>query len=226
MATTQSVTNSANDVFAGLGLGRTSAAGQSNTEAMQDRFLTLLISQMKNQDPLNPMDNAQMTSQLAQINTVSGIEKLNGTLEQLVSFYDEGRAMQAASMVGKNVLVAGNNMMLAEGKAFGAIDLADKADKVTVTIKDANGLVMRSMDLGEHAAGSAVFVWDGKTDAGTTAVEGRYTFTVEAVSGEDRVGSEALQLGTVSAVVRDKSGFSLDLGSLGEASFDDVRRIL
>lgn len=226
MATTQSVGNTANDVFAGLGLGRTSAAGQSNTQAMQDRFLTLLISQMKNQDPLNPMDNAQMTSQLAQINTVSGIEKLNGTLEKLMGSYDETRAMQAAAMVGKNVLVAGNNMELAEGKAFGAIDLADKADKVTVTIKDANGLVMRKLDLGEHAAGSAVFVWDGKTDAGATAAAGRYTFTVEAASGEESVGSEVLQLGTVSAVVRSKSGFSLDLGLFGEVSFDDVRRIL
>lgn len=226
MATTQSVTNSGSDVFAGLGLGRTSAAGQSNTQAMQDRFLTLLISQMKNQDPLNPMDNAQMTSQLAQINTVNGIEKLNGTLEKLLGSYDEGRAMQAASMVGKNVLVAGNNMLLAEGKAFGAVELVDRADNVRVTIKDANGLVMRSIDLGEHAAGSAVFVWDGTTDAGKTAVEGRYSFTVEAVSGEKGVGSQALQLGTVSAVIRSRNGFSLDLGALGETSFDDVKRIL
>lgn len=225
MATTQSV-NSASDVFAGLGLGRTSAAGESNTQAMQDRFLTLLISQMKNQDPLNPMDNAQVTSQLAQINTVNGLEKVNVTLEKLLSFYDDGRAMQAASMVGKNVLVAGNNLQLAEGQGFGALELADRADKVTVTIKDANGLVMRSLDLGPHEAGSAVFVWDGSTDAGETAAAGRYTFSVEATSGEDAIGSEALQLGTVSAVVRGNSGFSLDLGILGEAAFDDIRRIL
>ena len=226
MATTQSVTNSSSDVFAGLGLGRKSSVSQSSTEAMQDRFMTLLISQMKNQDPLNPMDNAQMTSQMAQINTVSGLEKLNSTLEKLVGYYDEGRAMQAASMVGKNVLVTCNNMQLVDGQAFGAIELADKADKVTVTVKDANGLVMRTLELGEHAAGSAVFAWDGKTDAGTSAVNGRYTFTVEATAGDDSVGSEALQLGTVSAVVRGKSGFSLDLGAQGEASFDDVRRIL
>lgn len=217
---------SAQETLAALGLGAKAKSAQSNTDAMGERFLTLLVSQIRNQDPLNPMDNAQMTSQLAQINTVNGLEKLNATLEKLVSFYDEGRAMQAAAMVGKNVLVAGNKLQLGADGTVGGVELAEDADNVRVTIKDGNGLVVRSLELGEVEAGSRVFAWDGKTDGGATAAAGDYSFTVEAVAGTDKITATAMQFGTVFAVVRENSGFRLDLGQLGEVGFDDVKRII
>ncbi len=86
---------------------------------MQNRFLKLLTTQLKNQDPLNPMDNAQMTSQLAQMSTVSGIEKLNTTLGKMLDIYDSGQSMQAAGLIGKHVLVPGNTLPLAGGQALG-----------------------------------------------------------------------------------------------------------
>lgn len=229
MAVTQTTNSaaSAQETLAALGLGAKAKSAQSSTDAMGERFLTLLVSQIRNQDPLNPMDNAQMTSQLAQINTVNGLEKLNATLEKLVSFYDEGRAMQAAAMVGKNVLVAGNKLQLgSEGGTVGGVELAEDADNVRLTIKDGNGLVVRTLELGESEAGSRVFAWDGKTDGGAIAAAGDYSFTVEAVAGTDKITATAMQFGTVFAVVRENSGFRLDLGQLGEVGFDDVKRII
>ena len=90
-----------------------SVNGKKNSTAnsidkAQDRFMTLLVTQMKNQDPLNPMDNAQVTSQMAQLSTVTGIDKLNNTLESLIGSVQTGQSYQASSMIGHNVLVAGN----------------------------------------------------------------------------------------------------------------------
>ena len=226
VSSTTNTSAAAQDALAALGLGSKSKSAQSTSDAAADRFLTLLVTQMRNQDPLNPMDNAQMTSQLAQINTVSGLEKLNSTLEKLVGFYDEGRAMQAAGMVGKNVLVGGSKLQLGSDGGLGGVELADHADNVRVTIKDSGGAVMRTLDLGAAEAGSQVFAWDGKTDAGATAAAGTYTFSVTATSGADKLNATALQFGTVFAVVRENNGFRLDLGQLGEVAFDDVKQII
>lgn len=110
----------------------------------ENRFLTLLTTQLKNQDPLNPMDNAQMTSQLAQISTVDGIEKLNATLQSLVDNSTDSEALQAAALVGHGVMVPGSGLSLQEGTALGGVELTDAADRVRVTIKDGNGLAIRT----------------------------------------------------------------------------------
>jgi flagellar basal-body rod modification protein FlgD len=202
------------------------SATTSNTVDSQDRFLKLLVTQLQNQDPLNPMDNAQMTSQLAQMSTVSGIEKLNTTLSSLVDGLGENQSMQAASMIGKSVLVAGSQLALTKGAAFAGVKLGAAADEVTLTIMDSSGKVVQTQKLGEHDAGIFNIAWDGKTDAGTTAPDGIYKFSVAAVSGSAKVDVSALQLGTVSALVRSKDGFMLDLGALGTVNFKDVQQIL
>ncbi|MFC5303330.1 flagellar hook assembly protein FlgD [Azospira restricta] len=225
MATVNSTTNSGSDVFAALGAS-TKKSGGSQADQIQDRFLTLLVTQLKNQDPLNPMDNAQMTSQLAQINTISGIEKLNTTLSQMLGVYNEGQAMQAAGMVGKYVLVAGNSLPLAGGQAIGGATLAGPADQVTISIYDSAGNLVQSQKLGAAEAGNLNFTWDGKKSDGSKAADGTYTFKVAAVRGNDKVEASALQLGMVNAVVRSKDGFLLDLGPQGTMAFKDVQQIL
>jgi flagellar basal-body rod modification protein FlgD len=184
------------------------------------------MSQIKNQDPLNPLDNAQVTSQLAQLNTVTGIEKLNSTLSQLLDGYGETQGMQAAQVIGKNVMVAGNTLPLAGGKAFGGIKLDGNADQVTVTIKDKAGRVLQTQELGAHPAGSFYFAWDGKDATGNAVADGDYSFSATATAAGKKIAAETAQIGTVSAVVRDKSGFLLDLGSLGQFAFKDVQQIL
>jgi flagellar basal-body rod modification protein FlgD len=200
---------------------------ETNTASeLEGRFLTLLMSQIKNQDPLNPLDNAQVTSQLAQLNTVTGIEKLNGTLSQLLDGYAEAQGMQAAQVIGKNVMVAGNTLPLAGGNAFGGIKLEGNADQVTVTIKEASGRVVQTQELGAHPAGSFYFAWDGKDAAGNTIPDGDYTFSATASAAGQKIAADTAQIGTVSAVVREKNGFLLDLGSLGQFAFKDVQQIL
>ena len=192
----------------------------------QDRFLTLLTTQLKNQDPLNPMDNAQMTSQLAQISTVDGIEKLNATLQALVKSSTDSEALQAAALVGHGVMVPGNGLILQEGVAMGGVELTDAADRVRVTIKDGDGLAVRTLDMGELDAGSHVFQWDGKADGGTPAADGVYTVSVEAVRGDTALTASALQMGVVSGVARTAQGAQLNVGTLGAFKLSDIRQII
>lgn len=192
----------------------------------EDRFLTLLTTQLKNQDPLNPMDNAQMTSQLAQISTVDGIEKLNATLQALVDNSTDSEALQAAALVGHGVMVPGNVLSLQEGAALGGVELTDAADRVRVTIKDGNGLAVRTLDLGAMEAGSHLFQWDGKADSGTAAAGGAYTLSVEAVRGDTALTANALQMGVVSSVARTSQGAQLNVGTLGAFKLSDIKQII
>lgn len=192
----------------------------------QDRFLKLLVTQIRNQDPLNPMDNAQMTSQLAQISTVNGIEKLNATLQALMDSSSETQAMQAAALVGHGVLVPGSGMTLQEGMSIGGIELSEPADRVTISINDAQGIPVKVIDLGAKAAGSYSFNWDGTADNGAQAAEGRYGLSISAVRGDAKVNASALELGVVSSVARGAKGVSLNVGGLGVLSLNDVRQIL
>ena len=191
----------------------------------QNRFLKLLTTQLKNQDPLNPMDNAQMTSQLAQISTVDGIERLNATLKQLLSSSVDTELMRAAALVGHQVMVAGSGLQLSDVGAVGGLELSEGADQVTVTIKDANGLVMNVVDLGGLDAGVHNFVWDGKTDTGAQAVNGNYSISVSAMRGGEKVKVDPLQLAGVLSINGSNQGVSLNLGVLGLVSLNDIKQI-
>ncbi|HMV17672.1 MAG TPA: flagellar hook assembly protein FlgD [Zoogloea sp.] len=205
---------------------RASTSSTTTTDA-QSKFLTLLTEQLKNQDPLNPMDNAQMTSQLAQISTVDGIEKLNTTLASLLQDSQSNAALQAAALVGQNVMVAGKDLTLSGSKGYGGIELPSAADKVTVTIKDANGLQVRKLELGARDAGVSDFAWDGTTDSGSKAVDGAYTISVTASRGDTALKPVALELTKVGSVLRTASGgVSLDVGNGSLVSLSDIKQIL
>ena len=212
-----------------LDAGRTTTAAQSNNASdaaqSQDRFLKLLVAQLNNQDPMNPLDNAQMTSQLAQISTVDGIEKLNATLQKLVSSSVDAESLQAAALVGHQVMVAGSGIQLTDAGAVGGVELGANADQVTVTIKDANGLVINTVNLGKMAAGLQNFTWDGKNDAGVRAVNGNYSITVSATRGSEKVTATALQLAGVQNINRSSQGVSLNLGALGLVTLNDIKQI-
>lgn len=205
--------------------GSGAAKSSSTTSEAQDRFLKLLTTQLRNQDPLNPMDNAQMTSQLAQISTVDGIEKLNATLQKMLASTVDSEAMQAAALVGHQVMVAGSGLTLTEGGAVGAVELKSGADHVVLTIKDVNGIQMQTIDLGNLPAGIHNFTWDGKTDSGQQAVSGAYSLSVTARQGTEKVEVAALQLVGVRSVNRSSQGVTLDLGQLGLAKLSDIKQI-
>lgn len=199
--------NPASDIYAALSITREEA---SSTKDIQNRFLTLLTAQLKNQDPTAPMDSAQMTSQLAQISTVDGIERLNKTMQNLLSDSQSAQNLQAASLVGRGVLVPGTAMSVANGAGGFGFDLSGPADEVTATIQDANGLVVRTMQLGSAAAGVQVVPWDGKTDTGAQVADGSYKVSIAAKRGTETVGAEVLSAVLVGGVIRTGTTMSVE----------------
>lgn len=206
--------------------GNKSAKAKDAVVEAQDRFMTLLVTQMRNQDPLNPMDNAQMTSQLAQLSTVSGIEKLNAALENLMGSYQASQTLQATGMIGHGVLATGNSIQLSEGEALMGVELAGPADKVQVTIRDASGTAVHGFTLEKQPAGTYPLAWDGKNDAGTTLPDGKYTFEVKATAGEQNVEATALSFGQVASVSTGSGGIKVNVPNLGALNFADIRQIL
>ena len=208
-----------------------SSAGANNgtTTATQlnDRFLKLLVAQMNNQDPLNPLDNAQVTSQMAQINTVTGINGLNDTVAKLLDQFARLESMQAAQLTGRSVLVEGSTLALpASGAAVGGFQLDLPADTVTVEIKDAAGQVVRQLQLGNEDSGVSRFDWDGRTDAGGTAPAGNYTFSVTAKAGSTAVSATALASRRVDGVRQSNGTVELVLAGGGAVAYSDIKQIL
>jgi len=202
-----------------------SATSDKKADDPQDRFLKLLVTQMQNQDPLNPVDNAQVTSQIAQISTVTGIDKLNETLQLLVSDTELSKSMEAASIIGHNVLVPGKTITLEDGKALAGIDLPQSVEELEISILDSSGIAINNIDLGHQAKGVKTFVWDGTTDSGTPAANGAYNFTVTAKNDGKEVTVNPLALGAVSSVSPGDKGAVLDIGELGIVSMSDIKQI-
>lgn len=222
-----SVVSQTNNVLAGLARNQnTTTANQKANEDAQTRFLLLLTTQLRNQDPMSPLENAEVTSQLAQMSTVDGIERLNGLFKQFMAAQESAEAMQAAAMVGRGVLVPGNGMILTEAGAIGGFELSGPADRVTLTIKDSAGLEVAKLELEGVDAGSHNFVWDGTAVDGSAAAEGLYTVSVAATRGGETVKGNTLEFGQVTGVVRGAAGADLQVGHLGIFAFNDIRQIL
>jgi flagellar basal-body rod modification protein FlgD len=207
-------------------LGAPASAAGSSADSEQ-RFLKLLVTQLNNQDPLNPLDNAQLTSQLAQMSTVSGIEKLNTAFQAMLAQSGSGQVLQSAGLIGRTVLVPGNALTLKQGVDVPfALDVTGAAETVKVTINNAAGDAVRSYDLGALPPGVKTLSWDGKTDEGVPAAEGSYTLSVGALGDRSKVAADALTYAKVASVAQGSSGVSLDLGGSRKASLGDVRQIL
>jgi len=207
------------------------------TAATQEQFLTLLVTQLQNQDPLNPMDNAEVTSQIAQLSTVSGINQLNATLLGLSGQLDMSQSMQAANLIGKEVLVPGEKISVGSSVVDGVatqvttpfgVDLISDASRMVVTILDASGKAVRQIELDDpQSAGVLSMSWDGKDDAGLPVGEGVYTVQVAAMDAEgEPVAAEALTSGKVSSVAYASTGLQLELGLKGTYSLFDIRKIM
>jgi flagellar basal-body rod modification protein FlgD len=221
---TQDATSAA-ALFASLNASTGAAKNTSTAADTQDRFLKLLVTQMKNQDPLNPMDNAQVTSQMAQLSTVTGIDKLNATLQALSDSMASSQSLQAASMIGHGVLISGQGLDLAKGSGYGGVELAQSVDKVDIAIYDKSGALVRNMQLGAQPAGLVNWQWDGRDNSGVSVADGSYTFTVSAAQAGVKVDATALQYGLVSSVTQSKQGVALSVGPLEGISLSQVKQI-
>ncbi len=219
----------------GLNSDGTKVSKETDAEELQNQFLTLLTAQLQNQDPLNPLENTELTSQLAQINTVSGIAGISEKITALMSALNNNQGIQAASIIGKNILTNGNQITLSSytdesgntsSAAYGGIKLESNADKVVVKITNGSTEV-RSIDLGAKNAGIVSFAWDGIDNYGNLRTDGNYKFTVEATQQDSGVIATTMQYSPVYAVSRNSTGdFVLDLGDKGTIKLDDVQQII
>jgi flagellar basal-body rod modification protein FlgD len=196
------------------------AASTTSTTDAADRFMKLLVAQMQNQDPLNPMDNAEVTSQMAQISTVTGIGTLNTTVQSLSSQFTQMQALQGASLVGHSVIVPGNQLNIDPTSATGegGFQLATPADAVKVEILAPSGAVVQTMNLGAEGAGLHSFSWP----SGTTTNADGYTFRVTASTGGVTIPSTALMSDIVDAVSTDGGTFNLELQNSGTVPYSTV----
>ena len=195
------------------------ATAASDAAATSDRFLKLLVAQMQNQDPLSPMDNAQVTSQMAQINTVSGIEKLNTTVAGLAGQFAQLQAVQGVSLVGHDVVVPGNAMRITEGVGQGGFELAGPADQVKVEVLSAGGQVVDTLNLGAETSGLHSFDWP----AGSATTGSGLKFRVTATSGSVNTAATTLIRDRVDAVTTSGNVFSLELANSGTVPYSAVK---
>lgn len=195
-------------------------------DELQDRFMTLLITQIKNQDPLNPLDNAEVTSQLAQLNMVGGIERLNERIEAMAASFLSGQSLQAASLVGRNVLVeAGTLDNTGQGGRFG-VELARSVDAMSVSIVGPTGDIVERIDLGSQPAGLLALEWDGLDSGGQAAPAGSYRIDITATAGGENVPVTALAARTVDAVTTGDGKVQLELSNAGTVSLGQVRQFI
>lgn len=220
----------ASAVFAALngGASATSAANApSGAQAAQNQFMKLLVTQLQNQDPLNPMDNSQMTSQIAQINTVSGIAQLNTTLQALSASMTPNQTVQAAAMIGHGAMVPGSGINLVSGSpGMGGFSLPSASDATTVSIYDSKGALVNTLSLGPQSAGITDWQWNGADSTGVAMPAGNYSFKVNATLAGSPVAASTLQYGVVNSVTQGATGLTMGVGTLQNITLNQVQQIL
>ncbi|WP_260961215.1 flagellar hook assembly protein FlgD [Pseudomonas citri] len=210
------------------GLSSATSAATGNKELGKDAFLQLLVTQLKNQDPLSPQDNGEFVAQLAQFSSLEGITTLNETVSGLASNYNSSQALQASSLVGRSVIAPGNKAVVDTSKSLnGTVVVPASVSSVSLKIADKDGKTVRTIDLGSQGAGNAAFIWDGKNDAGTTVESGTYTFTATTTIDNQATSLITNLPATVSSVTISQTGgeLMLNLAGLGSIALSKVQTI-
>lgn len=207
------------------------AAAQKNKSAGNlgiDEFLTLMTTQLKNQDPMKPLEGTEFVAQLAQFGAVSGIQQMQSSIETLATSLRSTQALNGATLVGREVLAPAASANFTPGAAIsGEIEVPVGASHVQVRITDSSGAVVREITL-PPSAGAAAFTWDGVRSDGTQAEAGVYDIEAIASAGGVSESLGVLLSGRVSSVTIDGSGAGLTLntGALGAVPLVDVRRVM
>ncbi len=208
-----------------LGLGAPST--QSTDESAEDTFLTLMLAQLQNQDPMQPMENGDFLSQLAQFETAAGIDEMQQSFVQLGEAIFGGQSLQAASMIDRSVMVDANVAVLPEGgELVGAVQLPTSSSNVFVEIHDPSGQLVHTMELGTQTSGETLFSWDGQLDDGTTAPPGSYTVSARAeAEGALNAVSTSISSEVQSVLFDGAGGIILSLANGMQVPFNQVQQI-
>ncbi|MFH1490502.1 MAG: flagellar hook capping FlgD N-terminal domain-containing protein [Pseudomonadota bacterium] len=204
----------------------TTAATKKKDELGRDSFLTMFLAQLKNQDPLNPMDGQEFAAQLAQFTSLEQLYNVNENLEAMNTSQNQNSRFQALDFIGRDIQAGGNILSLKQDQTVkGGFTIAEKA-YCTVMVYDENGIPVRSIPLGELESGPHDFVWDGVDDSGNRAAEGPYGFDIKAVTaGGDVLTAETRLIGRVTRVSLEGQSPVLYVGDLavGLSQVLDIR---
>jgi flagellar basal-body rod modification protein FlgD len=208
-------------------LGFTAPATQVTGQSSQDTFLTLMLTQMQNQDPMQPLQSGEFLSQLAAFETAAGVDGLQTSVTQLGQSMYTSQALQASSLIGHDVLTDGSIATLgAEGDLSGFIQLPQSASPVEVEVKDASGALVRRIDLGSQGAGRVAFEWDGTDEKGARVPPGQYTFSCNIPVDGGTQAATVLTAASVQSVTLDGYDILLNLASGTQVPFSQVNEIL
>ena len=199
------------------------ASTTKNQAGAEDRFLKLLIAQMQNQDPMNPLDNAQMTSQIAQINTVTGIQQLNQTMQSMATQFNSLQVMQGTSLIGRHVMTEGSSLPVTDAVGKGGFELGSPATDVKIEVMTAGGQVIDTVDLGAQSAGRHTFEWDASAYAGATEA---LQFRVTAVNGSSAVATTALSLAKVTSAGAEDGQLVLSLSNGQTINYSQIKALV
>jgi flagellar basal-body rod modification protein FlgD len=190
-------------------------------------FMNLLVTELTHQDPFKPMENSEMATQVSQFATVSGIGDLNDSFNDLSAALTSNQALQAANLVGRDVLLESSMGVLAEDEALqGSVVLPASASDVRVRITNSAGELVRELQLGTHEAGQVAFSWDGYNDAGDYAGDGLYSVNATASVDDAEMAPSVLVSARVESVnLSGQNGIQLNLDGLGQVSMNDVVQI-
>jgi len=210
------------------GTGGAASATNGTTLGGTD-FLTLMLAQLKNQDPTSPVDSNTFLSQLASLSEVQGITQLNTSFSAMSNSLVSGQALQASSLLGHQALVSSSTATLAAngGTVTGAVNVPQTSSAVTLNISNGSGVLVQRINLGAQPAGLANFSWNGQQGDGSQAPAGQYTLTadVAGVSSGTAVGTYVN--GTVQSVTMGAgtAGLTLNVSGLGSVPFSNVQQI-
>lgn len=211
-----------------LGITGTQQTSQEKNELGQDAFMELMVAQLKNQDPLSPMENGDFLGQLAQFSAVTGIEDLNKSFDGLSSSISSDQGLQAANLIGRSVVLPIDSAVLSVGGMVqGEVALPASTSNMTVSIMDSNGELVHRIEMGTQQSGRVAFSWDGILEDGTYADPGVYEVRAEANIGGENQGIETqLRAEVDSVTLGGLQGLTVNLTGLGSYAFSDIRQIL
>jgi flagellar basal-body rod modification protein FlgD len=219
------------DPYTALGLSKPEAQGPDQGNASKlglDTFFKLMVTQLKNQDPSNPADNGQFLAQIAQFGTVSGLDQLNKQFTDLSTSLTAGQALQAGSVVGREVLAPLETGRLENGGSIrGQAQLDHSAHDLVVSVTDSAGQLVKELHLGAQEAGPVSYTWDGSTDSGGYATPGMYTLRIQAQNGDTAEDLQTQLFAKVESVSLGANGseLTLNLQGLGTIDFNQITQI-
>lgn len=209
----------------------------------QEDFMDLMLTQMNHQDPFKPMENGEFLTQMAQFSAVSGLKDIKDSFKNLADTMQSNQALQAAGMVGRKVLVPGNDFKIpanshTEFALQASVDLKIPTEKLVVNIKNSKGDVVKEIDLGPQSAGKIDFKWDGKVeveseltegfDESESSAAGNYSIEAYVNVGDTKEAAETFVYDMVESVNVGHAGqpMTLNLTNAGQAKMSEVLKIM